>query len=229
MRRISQAEWKHHFCSLVNITSLIERLDDPSFPRDYIAFLQLKNHDLNFFTYENGPLLSFHNPASICWDENSLRSQTFLECLIGKYALDAALFKLKYTTPLIQPIRMLSIERSNRVCLIGPRECQRVAQLWGPVLAHAHLLPENVKTEALRHINEHFGGISPLVAKSFRETWVVLEQNLGKIGPRIFPSFKCYLAELAKMEERQAYKGDIRDLERQIALSDRHMWTCILR
>ncbi|KAI1466191.1 uncharacterized protein F4812DRAFT_461162 [Daldinia caldariorum] len=227
IQKCTQGEWKYHFCLSLNIKSLIERLNDPSFPRDYFAFLELNNGNLDFFTYENGPLLSFRSAASIRWDENSLQLQTFMECLIGKSALNAALSELEYTTPIMQPVRMLSIEGSNRVCLIGPQECQRVAQLWAPLLAHPNLLSENVKGKALHHFNEHFGGVSPLATKSFLERWIVLEQGLGKTGTRIFPSFACYLAELAKMDERHAYKGDIRDLETQIAVSDRHMWTRI--
>ncbi|OTB09964.1 hypothetical protein K445DRAFT_28051 [Daldinia sp. EC12] len=186
----------------------IKRLGEPSIPCDYLAFLQL-NSSLVGFTYEMGPLLRFHNTTQIRWRVRDFDSRTFVECLIGKATLDAAISEIGYIGSCIPPLRTLSIERSSRVCLIGPEDSRRVAQFWEPLLSHTVLLSDNVKKEASRHFEEHFGGLSPLVKKKSWERWIVLEMG-------------------TKMDERQAPRGNARDLERRLAASDREMWTPVL-
>ncbi|KAI1653914.1 hypothetical protein F4813DRAFT_399590 [Daldinia decipiens] len=223
MRKRYQNDWKlGHGSSDAEIISLIQVLGETSFPRDYFAFLKLNNMS-SFFTYENGPLLQFNNAEGVRWDENGLETRTFVECLIGRTALNAIISEIECIESLMLPLRVLHIEIFDRVCLIGPKDCRRIAEFWEPLLAHM-IVSDDVKKEASRYSNEHFGCISPFVMMKSQKSWIVVENNVRKTGTRIYPSFSHYLEELAKMEELQADMRGIRHIETRIAASDRRMW-----
>ncbi|KAI0099368.1 hypothetical protein F4814DRAFT_433031 [Daldinia grandis] len=188
MRKRPQNVWQLGRGSThAEIMSLIQVLKKTSFPVDYFAFLQL--NDLSkFFTYQNGPLLQFHNVKGVRWDETGLETRAFMECLIGKPAINAVISEIGCIESLMPLLRTLHIEVSNRVCLVGPEDCRRIAEFWEPLLAHM-IVSDNVKAEASRHFKEHFGCISPFVMMKSQRSWIVLENNIRKTGTRIYPSF----------------------------------------
>ncbi|KAI1644011.1 uncharacterized protein F4817DRAFT_319293 [Daldinia loculata] len=162
MRKRSQNDWKPgRGSSYAGIVSLIQGLNEPSFPRDYFAFLQLNDLSI-FFTYENGPLLQFHDVEGVGWDENGLEMRTFMECLIGKAAFNAVVSEIECIESLMPPLRVLRIEVLNRVCLIGPEDCRRIAEFWESLLAHM-IVSDDAKKEASRYSRKHFGCASPFV------------------------------------------------------------------
>ncbi|KAI8959644.1 hypothetical protein F5Y11DRAFT_350301 [Daldinia sp. FL1419] len=189
IRRADQAEWnRDRGASYAEVESLVRTLNPTSFPRDYFAFLQL-NSGLDFFTYKKGPFLQFKHPTEVGWD-------------------DAVISEIPPIEATMLPLPILSIERSNRVCLVAPEYVERAAEFWHLLLSST-LLAEDVRRKVTDYYRQHFGGVSPFAKMKSCKRWLVLEQGLKNPGTRIYPSFRCFLANLAKMGSAEDDTGPV--------------------
>ncbi|KAI2638742.1 hypothetical protein GGS26DRAFT_587508 [Hypomontagnella submonticulosa] len=231
--RLSIDEWMRPVTTVNRITASEEQLgDDILLPEDYKTFL-LFIDEWVVFSYGSKATLHFRHAEALGWPDgegdSKVRCDEFMHSLIGPDALSAIIAELGLDGYLNEPLRSLSLDHSDRIYLVKSEECRQIAGTCHALLSSTQS-SDYFKYQATKYSAEHFGNVSFLKAMKSWPTWVIFEVGGGwdMVGPRIYPSFKEFLAELATRGEpgREMARASesAADKKERIALAERLLW-----